>query len=75
MNTAERVEQLAKLPMNQAPKEAQQLVRFLVSRYSFCGEVVFAAYEAYAIVIEGTTGGNCTDECRRFLEAVRESVA
>jgi hypothetical protein len=75
MNTADRVAKLAMMPMDQAPKEAQMLIRFLQLRYGYCGELVMAAYEAYAIVIEGTVGGNCGKEEQRFLEAVRQSPA
>jgi hypothetical protein len=31
METAKRVDQLAMMPMNQVPKEAQQLIKFMSS--------------------------------------------
>jgi hypothetical protein len=73
METAKRVDQLSKMPMNQVPKEAQQLVNFMSAKYGFSGEVALAAYEAYAIVIGGTVGGVCSTEERRFLEAIKQN--
>jgi hypothetical protein len=71
MKTSDRVQQLLKLPANQAPAPAVQLVQFLCKKYGMCGEIYAAAYEAYAIVCEQTEGGWCDEESRRFLTAIR----
>jgi hypothetical protein len=71
MKTSDRVQQLLKLPVNQAPAPAVQLVQFLCKKYGTCGEIYVAAYEAYAIVCEQTEGGMCDEESRRFLTAIK----
>ena len=71
MKTSDRVQQLLKLPVNQAPAPAVQLVQFLCKKYGTCGEIYAAAYEAYAIVCEQTEGGMCDEESRRFLTAIK----
>jgi len=71
MKTSDRVQQLLALPINQAPAPAVQLVKFLSSKYGICGEIFASAYEAYAIVFEQTEGGECDEESRRFLAAIK----
>jgi hypothetical protein len=70
MKTEDRLNQLIAMPMNQAPKKAQQLVEYLSAKYGFCGELVVCAYETYAITIENTEGGYCDNESRLFLESL-----
>jgi hypothetical protein len=71
MKTSDRLQQLLALPVNQAPAPAVQLVRFLSSKHGLCGEIFCSAYEAYAIVFEQTEGGECDEEPRRFLAAIK----
>jgi hypothetical protein len=71
MKTADRVQQLLRLPVNQAPVPALRLAKFLSTKYGVCGEIYAAAYEAYAIVFEQTQGGTCDEESRRFLTALK----
>jgi hypothetical protein len=70
IKTSDRVQQLLRLPVNQAPAPAFQLIRFLSKKYGACGELYAAAYEAYAIVCEQTEGGICDEESRHFLTAI-----
>ncbi len=71
MRTKDRVNQLASMPCNQVPVPAQQLVKYLASKYGVCGELILSAYAAYCIVFENTEGGECGDEERRFLMAIK----
>jgi hypothetical protein len=71
MKTSDRVQQLLKLPVNQAPAPAVQLAQFLCKKYGTCFEIYVAAYEAYAIVCEQTEGGTCDEGFRRFLTAIK----
>ena len=71
MKTSDRVQQLLKLPVNQAPAPAVQLAQFLCQKYGTRFGIYVAAYEAYAIVCEQTEGGTCDEESRRFLTAIK----
>ena len=70
IKTSDRVQQLLRLPISQAPIPVVQLIRFLSKKYGACGEMYAAAYKTYAIVCEQTEGGICDEESRHFLTAI-----
>jgi hypothetical protein len=67
MQTRERVEQFERTPMNKLPALLKELIAKTCSIYGACGEVYIECFMAYAIMVEGTSGGNPADSIRIIL--------
>lgn len=67
MKTSDRVNELARIPMNEAPWKARELIKFLSKKYGVCGELYLHAYNCYAKYVENTEGGDDDDEARNYL--------
>jgi len=78
---SERAEQLAKMPMDQAPYPAIALIKHLSAKYGACGELYYHAYTCYAKYVENLPGGSEDLEAKNFFlsreaaaEAIRKQV-
>lgn len=67
MQTSERVAQLESTPMNELPILLKQLIAKTCSIYGACGEIYFECFKAYAVIVEGTNGGDPMESLRNIL--------
>jgi hypothetical protein len=75
MQTSERVAQLESTPMNELPILLKQLIAKTGSIYGASGEIYFECFNAYAVIVEGTNGGDPMESLRNILTDLIKSPA
>ena len=73
MQTKERVEQFERTPINKLPVLLKELIAKTCSIYGGCGEVCIECFIAYAVIVEGTSGGDPANSIRNILTDLIES--